>query len=125
LNHYDPERTPDPVAWLELDEQERILLVEQYHRRARIKLPNLKLHATFHVIVENQIAANLEPVIQAMARLNKEGLTRHDAVHAVASVVAEHVYDLLNTNAKDDAGTAQARYNAAVDRLNARNWRGG
>jgi hypothetical protein len=60
-----------------------------------------------------------------MARLNKEGLTRHDAVHAVASVVAEHVYDLLNTNAKDDASTAQARYNAAVDRLNARNWRGG
>ncbi|MGA9672463.1 MAG: hypothetical protein WBQ94_24830, partial [Terracidiphilus sp.] len=90
MNEYNPERAPEPEAWLELDEQERILLVENYHRPARIKLPNRKAHAVFHVIVENQIAMNLEPVVRAMARLMKEGLTRHDAVHAIGSVVAEH-----------------------------------
>jgi len=43
-------------------------------------------------------------------------------VHAIASVVAEHIYDL--SNGKADAGDSQAIYNAAVERLTARNWRG-
>lgn len=123
MNQYDPEHAPNPEEWLELDEQERILLVEQHHRLTRAKLPNLSVHAIFHAIVENQIAAGLEPVLRAMARLAREGLTRHDAVHAVASVVAEHIHDLFKT--KDDAAISHSRYNAAVERLNAKSWRGG
>ncbi len=122
MNQYDPKLAPNPDEWLELDEQERILLVEQHHRLARDKLPNLTAHAIFHTIVENQIALNLEPVVRAMTRLTKEGLTRHDAVHAIASVVAEHIYDLFNTN--DGPNTSQTHYNAAVERLNAKNWHG-
>ena len=34
MTKYDPERAPNPEEWLELDEQERIILAEQYHRRA-------------------------------------------------------------------------------------------
>jgi len=30
--------------------------IEAYHRRARIRLPNEKVHAVIHAIVENQIA---------------------------------------------------------------------
>lgn len=123
MNQYDPEHAPNPDEWLELGEQERILLVEQYHRFSRAKLPNLTAHAVFHAIVENQIAAGLEPVLRAMARLTKEGLTRHDAVHAIASVLAEHIHDLFKT--KDESTTSQARYNAAVERLNAKSWYGG
>jgi hypothetical protein len=123
MNQYNPELAPNPDEWLELDEQERILLVEQHHRLARDKLPNLTVHATFHTIVENQIALNLEPVVRAMTRLTKEGLTRHDAVHAIASVIAEHIHDLFNTN--DGASTSQARYNAAIERLTAKSWRNG
>jgi len=99
------------------------MLVEQHHRLARTKLPNLTIHAAFHAIVENQIALGMEPVLRAMARLTNDGLTRHDAVHAIASVATENIYDILN--AKDDATTSQARYNAAVERLTAKNWRGG
>jgi hypothetical protein len=44
-----PSGCPVPVhgaeAWLELDEQERIALVETYHRVARSKLPNVTAHA--------------------------------------------------------------------------------
>jgi len=123
MRQYDPERAPNPEEWLELDEQERILLVEQHHRLSRAKLPNLTAHAIFHAIVENQIAEGLEPVLRAMARLSSEGLTRHDAVHAVASVVAGHIHELFKT--KDDATASQARYYAAVERLNAKSWRGG
>jgi len=120
---YDPERAPDSAEWLGLDEQERIILIEDYHRSERIKLPNLTAHAVFHAIVENQIAEGLEPVLRAMVRLANEGLPRHDAVHAIAFVVAEHVHDLFKS--KDDAATSQARYSAAVERISAKSWRGG
>lgn len=125
MDEYNPGRAPQPETWLELDEQERILLVENHHRLARIKLPDRNAHAVFHVIVENQIAMNLEPVVRAMARLMKEGLTRHDAVHAIGSVVAEHLFERVQKNPDEDATTVQARYHAAVERLNAASWRGG
>ena len=125
MEAYNPERGPEPGSWLELDEQERILLIETWHRVARIKLPNLTAHAALHAIVENQIALNLEPVVRAMDRLEKEGLTRHDAVHAIGSVVAEHLFDILKTNQNDDAAVSQARYDAAVERLTAASWRKG
>jgi hypothetical protein len=123
MSKYDPDRAPDSAEWLDLDEQERIALVEDYHRRARVKLPSLTAHALFHVTVENQIAEGLEAVLRAMARLTKAGLSRHDAVHAIANVVAEHMFELLNS--KDDAAVSQARYISAVERVTAKSWREG
>ena len=73
-----------------------------------------------HVIVENQLAANDEPVVRALGRLMKEGLSRHDAVHAIGSVVAEEVYDLLKEH--DAPSTARAQYYAAIERLTAASW---
>lgn len=125
MEQYNPGCAPEPESWLELDEQERIALVETYHHVARIRLPNVTAHAALHAIVENQIALNLEPVVRAMDRLGKEGLTRHDAVHAIGSVVAGHLFDILKTDQNDDAAVSQARYYAAVERLTAVSWRGG
>ena len=125
METYNPERAPEPESWLKLDEQERIALVETWHRGVRIKLPNVRLHATLHVIVENQIALNHDPAVRAMHRLRKEGLTRHDAIHAIGSVLAEHLFGILKTNQDDDAATSQARYDAAVERLTAAGWRRG
>jgi hypothetical protein len=119
---YDPDHAPNPGQWLELDEQDRFALVEEHHRRARIKLPNLKIHAVFHAIVENQIAEGMAPVQRAMVRLCGQGLSRHDAVHAIASVVAAHLHDLIKN--KGDAATSNSVYSAAVERLTAKNWRG-
>ncbi|MEX3968103.1 hypothetical protein AB4Y42_38960 [Paraburkholderia sp. EG286B] len=124
MEAYNPERESEPESWLNLDEQERIALVETWHRAARIKLPNARLHATLHVIVENQLALRLDPVVRAMHRLRKEGLTRHDAIHAIGSVVAEHLFDILKANQDDGAAASQARYYAAVERLTAAAWRG-
>ncbi len=123
MNRYDPDTVPEPAQWLALDEQERIRLAEQYHRAARIKLPDLRAHAVLHAVVENQLAEPFEPVVRAMARLTGEGLTRHEAVHAIASVLAEHIFDSFN--AKADAGDSAAIYGAAVERLSASSWRGG
>ena len=123
MKHYDPDIAPDPEEWLALDEQERIRLVEAHHRAARIKLPKLTAHACFHAMVENQIAADLESVVRAMTRLTCEGLSRHDALHALGSVLAEQVYDLLSTKDEDAKANVEARYNTAVERLTARKWK--
>lgn len=123
MDRYDPEAAPITEDWLALDEDERILLAEGYHRNARIDLPKSarRLHASIHVVVENQLALNDEPVVRAFARLIKEGLSRHDAVHAIGSVVAEEIYDLLKV--QDAPDTARARYYAAIERLTAATWR--
>lgn len=60
-----------------------------------------------------------------MERLGKDGLARHDAVHALGSVVAGHLFEILKTGQDDDAGASQARYFAALERLTATNWRQG
>ena len=39
--HYDPLEAPAPEAWLDMDESERLHLIEDYHRRSRIPLPVL------------------------------------------------------------------------------------
>ena len=123
VTNYDPEIVPDPTAWLALDEQERIRLAEAHHQAARVRLPNVKAHAIFHAIVENQIAEELESVVRAMARLMNEGLSRHDALHAIGSVVAEHLFETVHAKAKDETNAIQSRYNAAVERLSAKEWR--
>jgi Domain of unknown function (DUF1841) len=123
MDRYDPEIAPDARDWLALDEDERLILVEEYHRDARIALPKAarRLHATIHVVVENQVALDDEPVVRALARLRKEGLSRHDAVHAIGSIVAEQIYDLLKL--KDAPEAARIRYYAAIERLTAERWR--
>jgi hypothetical protein len=118
---YDPDVAPDVEAWNALDDDEKRMLVESFHRRARIKLPNLKVHAIMHVVIENQVALGDDlPVRRAIERLMGEGLDRHDAVHAVASVLAGHFHDLAKGNIAEV--NASAAYNAAVERLTAASW---
>ncbi|MDI3564682.1 hypothetical protein [Bradyrhizobium sp. Arg816] len=92
---YDPLVEPHPDQWLALDEQDRIDLVLEYHRRAGMGLPREELHAVVHAIVENQIADAELPVRRTALRLMSEGLDRHDAVHAIGSVLAEHLNERM------------------------------
>ncbi|HBG07531.1 MAG: hypothetical protein A2075_03860 [Geobacteraceae bacterium GWC2_58_44] len=124
MEKYDPTIAPDPVEWLELDEQERVDMAVTYHEAAKIKLPNVTLHAVVHVVVENQIAEGLQSTVRAMERLVvKDRLSRHDALHAIGSVVSEHMVAAMKTTDSNYASTAQARYDTAVDRLTAKKWK--
>ena len=122
MDSYNPEHAPVGNEWLEIDEDERLMLVEQYHRDARIPLPKRarRLHASIHTIVENQLALNDEPVVKVLGRLKREGLSRHDAIHAIGSLVSEQIYDILKHNETPDA--SKARYYAAIERLTAAAW---
>jgi hypothetical protein len=119
---YDPERQPDPEAWLALDESERIDRVIAYHRRTRVRLENAKVHAVAHVIVENQIALDEPPLAAAvLARLMDEGLDRHDAVHAIGSIVFRVMFDALREpGGKPDLN---AQYRRELATLTAASWR--
>lgn len=96
MKHYDPVRRPNWREWLALDEQERLALAVAYHRRTRAKLPNLQLHAAIHVVVENQLAERIGVVQETLERLLAEGLDRHEAIHAIGSVVTEHLWKAMN-----------------------------
>lgn len=97
MERYDPLIAPDPKKWLMLDEQERLDLVEDYHWRARVDLPNEKVHAIAHAVVENQIAIGEElRVERTLRRLMAEGLDRHDAIHAIGLVCFELLHGTLH-----------------------------
>jgi hypothetical protein len=120
-HRYDPLRAPDPEQWLALDEQKRIDLVASYHEDAATDPPNVRVHATLHVIVENQIALGDETPVRLKARqLMAQGLDRHEAIHAIASVLVKHLHDIVRNS--EDVGEPNQRYYAALRRLNARKW---
>ena len=122
MDRYDPLAAPASEQWLALDESERIALVESYHRRARAVLPNRTAHATFHAIVENQAALGDEtPVRRTLARLVEEGVDRHEAIHAVAAALAEHMFDLFR--AASPPSNPNASYFAALEKLTVESWR--
>jgi hypothetical protein len=118
---YDPDRAIDPDEWNALDENERQSLVERYHRKKHIKMPNLTLHATIHVVVENQVAPGGEiPVQGTLARLMGEGLDRHEAVHAVGSVLAGILFDLSKYTEKGQ--DLNEDYHQLLEELTAESW---
>jgi hypothetical protein len=122
MQRYDPPEAPDPEKWLALDEQERINLARDYHRSARIRLPNAALHATLHAIVEAQIALGDETPAQRTAqRLMDEGLDRHETIHAIALVLIEFMRDLMN--APELGIDSNAPYFAALERFTAEDLR--
>jgi hypothetical protein len=124
VERYDPENGPIPGEWLALDEAERIHMAEQFHHDAGVQAPNLAAHAAFHVIVENQLALpNQVTARDTLQRLVDEGLSRHDAVHAIASVLAVWVHELLQPTAS--AADSEAKYHAKLRRLTAKRWRSG
>ena len=121
MSSYDPEASPSAGPWLSLDEGERIELVSAYHRRNHIPLPNAQLHAVIHVVVENQLALGEAAVVETLARLQREGLSRHDAVHAIGSVLAEDLYTLMQEQTSP-ADAAYKKYLDRLRRLTAKNW---
>lgn len=93
LTRYDPDRAPDPERWRAQDEMELMELVQRHHRREGIRLIDERVHASLHVMVENQVALGPQtPVADAVARLMGEGMSRHDAIHAIGAVLQKHAF---------------------------------
>jgi hypothetical protein len=122
LFQYDPHEHINSDAWVALDESERMQLVRRYHRRQRIRLPNETIHAAVHVIVENQVAlGDAFPAKAALLRLMKEGLDRHEAIHAIGSVLSEKIFVVMSE--QEPGGDINSDYMENLKSLTAESWR--
>ena len=115
---YDPDKPIDPGEWLALDEMEQQLIVERYHKHAHVRLPSPRMHAIMHAAIETQIADGRASASKALERMMAEGLDRHDAIHAVGSVLAKHMYAVMKNREPFD----EKAYDADLDALSAERW---
>ncbi len=122
MKQYDPSHAPDPSEWLELDEGARIDLVLNYHAYSEVEIPNERIHATIHVVVENQVALGEVSVPATVERLVRQGLDRHEAVHAIGAVLLGDMHELLNSERER---FDLRRYRSRLNKLTAKKWRKG
>jgi hypothetical protein len=130
IQDYDPFVEPPPDDWLATDEQRRLDMVERYHRREGIDAERAGAHAAIHTAIENQIAeGDRWPVRRTLRRLMAEGLDRHEAIHAIGSVLAVHVNEQLRALRSQAQPLEQeiiddfnAAYFAEVEKLTAEDW---
>ena len=124
MKRYDPNNPPDPDEWLAIDEALRIDMVSSFHRRPGFRLPSLRSHSTIHVIIENQLAAAEPVVVETLERLQRDGLDRHDAIHAIGSVLAAHLYELMKGETPRGLDP-NSEYFKGLEKLTAAGWRAG
>jgi len=72
------------------------------------------------LVGENQLAERIAVVQETVERLLVEGLDRHDAIHAIGSVVAEHLWKAVNE--KWRGPDPQEEYFRRLEALTAREW---
>jgi len=115
---YDPDKHVPAAEWLALDESEQHRIVQRYHKHAGLSLPSSRVHAAIHAAIETQIAQGHGPATQALERVMTQGLSRHDAVHALGSVMAKHIYEIMTQRQPFD----ELRYTTDLDALSADQW---
>jgi len=123
MENYHPSQTPSPEEWLELDESIRIDLVRKSHEAAGIEFEEgaENMHSVIHVIVENQLALNVEPVPATIAKLTRQGLSRHEAIHAIGAVLSEDMFEIIKNKQEQNF----KKYRRRLDKLTAKRWRKG
>ena len=114
MRRYNPYKNPKKREWLKLSEERQIRLVEEAHIEEGDELESLTAHAGVHVAVENQLAQNIAEVREAYERLRSEGLDRHDCIHAIGSVMVEHIFE--------DGGSSEEGYYLKLRGLSASGW---
>lgn len=115
---YDAEHAPAAARWLAASEDERHAAIIAAHRDAPPG-EGTRLHATAHVVVENQLASGLPEPTAALARLVAAGVERHQAIHALASVVVAEIYGIMAQHRPYDP----ARVGRGLAALSPDDWR--
>ena len=121
MDKYDPSKSPIPEEWNVQDEDELLNLIRTYHKRDGVSLPNLNLHAVIHVVVENQLALGVESVEKTLDRLLADGVERHEAIHAIGSVLVEHLWTVMQEPSVSDV--SHDPYFKALEALDPSDWK--
>jgi len=123
MKEYDALIEPESEKWLKLSEENRIAIIESYVRNHEktIEEEAFLLHSSIHMVVENQLAENIESTKEAYNRLLRQGLNRHEAIHAIGAVVTEDIYDML----KNKKTFNHEKYKNRLRKLTAKKWKKG
>lgn len=124
MDKYDPSIPPIPEEWLALSEDDRVELVRSYHEinESPMEGGRMEAHAGIHVVIEKQIAMAFEPVPATVARLTRQGLSRHETIHAVGAVLSGEIWQLQqHSESKWEPGA----YRRKLDKLTAKRWKKG
>ena len=109
MHQYNPAKNPKPQEWLALDELTRLDLISEFHQSHGEFGESIDAHAGIHAVVETQLAMDIPNARSTLGRLRKSGLTRHDAIHAIGTVLAEHMTE-ITTNPRVSPDEANSRY---------------
>jgi hypothetical protein len=124
MESYCPLIAPIKEEWLALSEQEQLDIVKEFHQTIELDLDvqALSVHCSIHVIVENQLAMGVELLPQTLARLIRQGLDRHDAIHAIGAVICEDIFEMVNN---EGSVFSPKRYRRKLEKLTAKRWNKG
>jgi len=124
MEFYSPSISPDPDEWLSTDEGERLRLVTDFHELEDKDLDEaaLNIHSAIHVIVENQLALGVELLPETVARLTRQGLTRHEALHAIGAIISA---DLMAMIKGETSKFSSKKYRIKLQKITAKRWNKG
>lgn len=119
---YDADVGPDGPGWLALEEKEQMERVQKYHElsaKPGDEPPNPQRHVGMHVLVEQQVARSQPPeAAQALARLRRDGMNRHDAIHAIGFILTEHMKQAMESRTPVD----ESAYGRELSQLTLKSW---
>jgi hypothetical protein len=123
MQEYNASISPDPEKWLLLDEEIRLALAMDYveNNEKDIEEGARRIHAVIHVIIENQLAQNVEPTKETYNRLQRQGLDRHEIIHAIGAVISEDIFEIVKGNKKHPF----ERHKLRLKKLTAKRWKKG
>lgn len=121
MEKYDPAHSIDAKEWLALDEATQIQLVFDYHGSLALEMPEdaLMVHSSIHVIVENQLAMGGYLIPETIAKLTRQGLDRHEAIHVIGAILSEDIFDLIKGNITELSPT---KYRRKLEKITAKRW---
>jgi len=124
MKKYDPDNSIEASEWLALDEAKQIELVKEFHSELELDMPTdaLSVHSSIHVIVENQLAMEVDFIPETIAKLTRQGLDRHEAIHAIGAIISEDIFDVLKGNIEE---FSPAKYRRKLEKITAKRWRKG
>lgn len=124
MNEYDPSIDPGKDAWLEATESERLAAVLEFHENSEENLDEsaLNLHSSIHVIVENQLAMDVELLPETIKKLMRQGLDRHEAIHAIGAIICNDIYEITRGEKTE---FLPKQYRRKLEKITAKRWRKG
>lgn len=126
MNTYNPLVEPNKEEWLALSECDRIDSVKEFHENSNDdefeEEAALSIHSTLHVIVENQLAMGVALISETIAKLTRQGLDRHEAIHAIGAIISEDIFDVMRGEKTE---FSPIRYRKKLDKITAKRWKKG